>query len=437
MRRWRQKSFHDLAMRIIRQPRPQSGWVGGNAVELLENGEQYYPAVFDAISKAEREVLIETFILFEDKVGLELQRVLIEAAGRGVRVDLTVDGWGSIDLSDRYIAALMEGGVKLRAFDPKPKILGLRLNMFRRMHRKIVVVDGRIAFVGGINFSADHLGDFGPEAKQDYSVRIQGPLVPQIRRFALAQIGEAARERREPVFASPRCGNTEVMFVTRDNRYHRDAIERQYRAAIRVAREEVIIANAYFFPGYRLLKALRRASKRGVRVRLVLQGQPDMAIVKHAAELLHGQLTGAGVEIYEYCKRPLHGKVAVVDGLWSTVGSSNLDPLSLALNLEANVMIRDAAFAADLRANLERLMHEHCRRLEPERIARSRSGWRVILDTLAYHVTRRFPTWAGWLPAHTPQLGPLPTQAPPLASVQNTAEPAPNATEEEALEKAR
>ena len=159
------------------RPRPQSGWVPGNKVELLENGEQYYPAVFDAIAQAEREVLIETFILFEDKVGLELQRVLIEAARRGVSVDLTVDGWGSPDLSDAYVAALAEAGVRLRAFDPQPKILGLRLHVFRRMHRKIVVVDGRMAFVGGINFSADHLGDFGPEAKQDYSVRIEGPLV--------------------------------------------------------------------------------------------------------------------------------------------------------------------------------------------------------------------------------------------------------------------
>jgi cardiolipin synthase len=194
----------------------------------------------------------------------------------------------------------------------------------------------------------------------------------------------------------------DAMLVARDNRQHRDAIERQYRAAIRVARREVVIANAYFFPGYRLLKEMRRAVQRGCRVRLILQGQPDMKIVKHAAALLHGQLTSAGVEVYEYCKRPLHGKVALVDDEWATVGSSNLDPLSLSLNLEANVMIRSRRFNAELRANLDRLLERDCRQLGPDEVRRSR--WRVLLDTLAYHLTRRFPAWAGYLPAHSAPL---------------------------------
>lgn len=391
-------------MRSFRWPRPQSGWVPGNEVRLLENGEQYYPAVFGAIRAAKREVLIETFILFEDKVGFELQQVLIEAAGRGVQVDLTVDGWGSADLSRGYIAKLAQAGVKVRSFDPRPRFLGMRLHMFRRMHRKIVVVDGEIAFVGGINFSADHLGDFGPEAKQDYSVSVRGPLVPKIRRFALEQIGPevADRLREEPQAA--RAGDMDTMLVARDNRKHRDSIERQYRAAIRVARKEVLIANAYFFPGYRLLKELRRAVQRGCRVRLVLQGQPDMKIVKHAAELLHGQLTSAGVEIHEYCKRPLHGKVALVDDNWATVGSSNLDPLSLSLNLEANVIIRSSRFNAELRSNLDRILREDCHQLQPDQVLSRRTWWRVLLDTLAYHLTRRFPAWAGYLPAHSAPL---------------------------------
>src|SRR4029453_1234095 len=142
-------------------------------------------------------------------------------------------------------------------------------------------------------------------------------------------------------------------FVYRDNRDHRNDIERQYRGAIRSARREVTIAMAYFFPGYRLLKTLRHAPRRGVRVRLILQGPPDMPIVKTAAELLHSQLIQAGVEIHEYCKRPLHGKGAVIDDDWATVGSSNLDPLSLALNLEANVVIRDSAFNAVLNSRLQ------------------------------------------------------------------------------------
>jgi len=391
-------------MTWLRRPPPE--WVPGHRVELLENGEGYFPAVLDAIGRARHEVLIETFILFEDKVGHELQRALIEAARRGVQIDMTVDGWGSIDLSKPFLSALAEAGVRVHMFDPQPRVLGLRLHVFRRMHRKIVLVDGRTALVGGINFSADHLQDFGPEAKQDYSVLVEGPLVPRIRRFMLKQLGRDADERLPGAGSTKRAGDAEVMFVARDNRHQRDAIERQYRAAIHAARHEVVIANAYFFPGYRLLRAMRRAVRRGVRVRLILQGQPDMKIVKHAARLLHPQLIAAGVEIYEYCKRPMHAKIALVDEAWSTVGSSNLDPLSLSLNFEANVMIRDRAFNADLRARLHHLMHEECKQLQSDAITPRPGGWRVLLDTLAYHATRRFPAWAGYLPAHVARLEP-------------------------------
>jgi cardiolipin synthase A/B len=396
-----------MTVRELFWQRRRRAWTAGNAFELLENGEAYYPAVFDAIAGAQHEVLVETFILFEDKVGLALRDALLAAARRGARVDLTVDGWGTPELSHDYLQPLLDAGVHVRAFDPRRRLFGMRLHAFRRMHRKLVVVDGRTAFVGGINFSADHLGDYGKEAKQDYAVRFSGPLVAQVRAFMLGQIGARRRLGPPVARADSSAGHSksvgmEAMFVIRDNGLHRDDIEREYRAAIRAAREEVVIANAYFFPGYRLLKALRRAAGRGVKVRLILQGQPDMAIVKTAAELLHRRLLGAGVEIYDYCERPLHGKVAVIDGTWCTVGSSNLDPLSLALNLEANVIVRDHAFAGVLRERLDALMRDHCRRLEPRAVEQRSGRWRVWVETLAYHLTRRFPAWAGWLPAHTP-----------------------------------
>ncbi|MGP1615739.1 MAG: phospholipase D-like domain-containing protein, partial [Pollutimonas bauzanensis] len=144
-------------------------WTSGNALELLENGEAFFPAVFDAIRKAERSVLLETFIIFEDKVGNELRQVLLEAARRGVQVEVTVDGYGSADLTPEFVQALTSAGAGFHVFDPRPKRMGMRTNLFRRLHRKIVVVDGVLAFVGGINFSADHLADFGPTAKQDYA----------------------------------------------------------------------------------------------------------------------------------------------------------------------------------------------------------------------------------------------------------------------------
>ncbi|HET7797326.1 MAG TPA: cardiolipin synthase ClsB, partial [Nevskia sp.] len=159
-------------------------WIEGNDIRLLENGEEFFPRAFACIANAEREVVLETFILFEDKVGLQLHEALVAAARRGVQVDVTIDGFGSDELSERFMQSLAEAGVRMHVFDPGKRLFGKRFNVLRRMHRKIVVVDGTVAFVGGINYSADHLADFGPEAKQDYSVRVEGPIVAEIRTFA-------------------------------------------------------------------------------------------------------------------------------------------------------------------------------------------------------------------------------------------------------------
>jgi len=391
-------------------------WVGGNQAWLLENGEAYFPRVLEVIAAARRQVVIETFILFEDKVGLALHRVLREVGRRGVQVDLTVDGYGSSDLSAPFLAALTEVGVRIHLFDPKPKIFGLRRNLFRRMHRKIVVVDGEVAFVGGINFSADHLADFGPMAKQDYAVEVRGPIVHTIHRFVLSMLpterrrtlreilgGWIERRWRQEQDGEHRGEGVQAAFVVRDNHTHRNDIEHQYRVAFRAARRYVYVANAYFFPGYRLLRDMRRAARRGVQVSLILQGEPDMPIMRVAARMLYEHLLRAGVRIHEYCERPLHGKVAVVDGEWATVGSSNLDPLSLSLNLEANLMLRDRAFAEDLRQRLDRLIAEHCKEMEPG-IARNSGPWRFVPSFVVFHFLRRFPSWATWLPMHEPEL---------------------------------
>src|SRR5690606_8465405 len=227
-------------------------WIGGNQARLLENGEEYFPRVLEAIASARRQVLIETFILFEDKVGVELHRVLVEIARRGVQVDVTVDGYGSADLTPAFLSALTEVGVRVHLFDPKPKIFGLRRNLFRRMHRKIVVVDGEVAFVGGINFSADHLADFGPMAKQDYAVEVRGPIVDEIHRFVVRMLPRERRrslremlgdwfERRADRAAreDARAGEALAAFVIRDNGTHRNDIEHQYRVAFRAARSYV------------------------------------------------------------------------------------------------------------------------------------------------------------------------------------------------------
>lgn len=407
-------------------------WRSGNRLCLLENGEEFFPRVFEAIRQARREILIETFILFADKVGNELHRELIAAARRGVHVEITVDGYGSADVTPEFIAAMTEIGIRIRMFDPRPKFMGMRTNLFRRLHRKIVVIDGSLAFLGGINFSADHLSDFGPTAKQDYSVEVSGPVTRDIRRFAIASIAatEPSRlwwRRRVPNGANDQpetaVGTAQVLFVTRDNHNHTNDIEEQYLRAIRLATRRLMIANAYFFPGYRLLREIRRAARRGVKVELILQGQPDMPIATFGARLFYDYLIKDGVIIHEYCERPLHGKVALADDEWATVGSSNLDPLSLSLNLEANLFILDRAFNQELSQRLERLQHNHCQLVTKEKIARD-TWWRMPLAFLAYHALIHFPAWVGWLPAHTPKVEVL-QGYPPRDNENNLRRPSP------------
>jgi len=207
----------------------------------------------------------------------------------------------------------------------------------------------------------------------------------------------------ELVAGLPAAGEAAAIFVTRDNRKHTTDIEKHYRIAIRSARHRVVIANAYFFPGYLLLREMRRAAKRGVQVSLILQGEPDMPIVKTAASLLYHHLLKAGVRIFEYNEKPLHGKVAMSDDLWATVGSSNLDPLSLSLNLEANVIIRDRTFNQHLYDKLSVLMANSCRQVGINDV--EKPGWRLTLRSyVVFHLLRHFPAWATWLPAHAPRL---------------------------------
>ncbi len=404
----------------------KSSWQSGNRIKLLENGDQFYPAVFAAIDKAQSRVFLETFIWFDDSVGRKLHAVILRAAQRGVHIEVLLDGYGSPDLDDDFVGELTAAGVAFRYYDPRPPLFGMRTNVFRRMHRKIVVVDEQVAFVGGINYSAEHMSDYGPEAKQDYAVQVEGPVVQDILQFVVENLpGKAAVrrwwKRRHRPEENTKPGEAQALFVWRDNEEHRDDIERHYLKMLANARREVIIANAYFFPGYRLLHAMRNAARRGVRVKLIVQGEPDMPIVTVGARLLYNYLVKGGVEIYEYRRRPLHGKVALMDDHWVTVGSSNLDPLSLSLNLEANLIIHDREFNQTLRDNLSAIIAEDCVRVD-ETMVPKRTWWNLGKSVLVFHFLRHFPALVGWLPAHTPKLAQVPPPVQPEMETQDRVE---------------
>lgn len=385
----------------------QRQWSDGNSVELLINGEDFFTRVFECIRAARKQVLVETFIIFEDRIGIELQQALIQAASNGAQVVVTVDDYGTSDLSSAFVRAMLEVGIQIQLFDPRPRFMGMRTNLFRRLHRKVVVIDGELGFIGGINYSVDHMTDSGLTAKQDYAVLVRGPVIANIHRSALHMLSEGVRAKLAPVpLKLDHAGSARMLLAERDNAEHTTDIEEQYLDAIRKANHRITLANAYFFPSYRFLRELRNASRRGVKVTLILQGQPDMPFVRVCSRLTYTYLLRDGVVIHEYKQRALHGKVALIDHEWSTVGSSNLDPLSLALNLEANLFIRDRALNQHLHEHLRDLAAAHSTQISLKGAARGQ-WWRAPMIFLCFHFLRHFPAIAGLFPVHGMRLKPI------------------------------
>ena len=339
-------------------------FVDGNKLQLLRNGTAYFPALQQAIDVAKGEIYLETYIFRDDATGQAIAAALARAAQRGVAVRVLVDGFGCKDHFAEIRERLLAANVQVLIYRPKISPLTLRRNRLRRMHRKLAVMDSRVAFVGGINVidDMDTPGDNPP--RYDYAVRIEGPLLAPIMqeverlwsRVAWASLRRRWRDKRiVAVDAAPR-GSQRAALVVRDNLRHRSDIEDAYLAAIGNARVEIIIANAYFFPGVRFRRALLDATRRGVRVMLLLQGRVEYFLQHYASRAFYGPLLDAGVEIYEYKRSFMHAKVAVIDQRWSTVGSSNIDPFSLLLAREANIVVDDQPFAQELRRNLQRDM---------------------------------------------------------------------------------
>jgi cardiolipin synthase len=366
---------------------------GGNRIELLRSGAEYFPRLLAAIADARESIHLETYIFELDAVGERVVDALLAAASRGVAVHLLVDAFGSAKTVPVLRERLVAGRVRFRVFRPG---LWWRLErrLLRRLHRKIVLVDDRLAFVGGINIIDDHhhpgVDGAGIGPRYDFAVACEGPLVALIA-FVVRRLWwtVAAADDRRPGDAPPRHiepspplpENMRAALLLRDNLRHRRTIEHAYLEAIEGAHRDILIANAYFLPGRRLRRALCDAAARGVRVRLLLQGRVEYRLQHYAQQALYGELVHAGVAIHEYTPSFLHAKVAVVDDVWSTVGSSNIDPYSLLLAREANVAVIDRDFAVQLRSELEHAIERESVLVHAPALARR--GW---LKRAAYRI---------------------------------------------------
>lgn len=352
-------------------PASRPRFIPGNQVSLLRNGDAYFPAIEAAFDRARHEIYLETYIYEDDAIGRRIAEALQRAVQRGVKVWVLIDGYGSKDLPGSVLGRLRAGGVGTLIYRPQISLWTFRRKRLRRMHRKIVVVDREIAFVGGINIIDDRgpTGDMPP--RYDYAVAVEGPLVDEIRLSVQRLWSVVAwhhfrkgtgRGGALPVSTSAG-GQMSAAFLVRDNIRHRRDIEAAYLRAIELAESEIIIANAYFFPGLDFRHALIKAAGRGVRVVLLLQGRVEYLLQHYATRALYGNFLDAGIEIYEYRKSFLHAKVAVIDGHWATVGSSNIDPFSLLLSREANVVVDDEKFAATLTQSLKLTMETDGQRI--------------------------------------------------------------------------
>ncbi|MFP8776927.1 cardiolipin synthase ClsB [Hydrogenophaga sp. RWCD_12] len=422
-----------VAHRNISVPRP------GHQLLLLEGGDALFPALVEAMDAARRVVHLETYIFHFAGSALTVAEALERAAQRGVLVRLVVDGVGTPRVPDEWQQRFAKAGVRWRVYAPMGSLGLLIPSRWRRLHRKLCVVDGAVGFCGGINIIDDRddvsLGRLSAP-RLDFSLRVAGPLVDDMvetmeqlwwrlqavrkarqREFKAAwdalretrPIGDFSRllrkievytgvgsrvntdaEDEEGVLLCEGpmgVNDAKASLLLRDNVSHRHDIERAYLKALGSARQDIVIANAYFVPGRKLRRALTMAAARGVRVRLMMQGRYENFFQYRAARPVYQKLVDAGIDIREYAPSALHAKVAVVDQAWATVGSTNLDPLSMLLAREANVMTNDRRFAELLHQRLDALVEHAGQRLDARTLAQ-RPWHQRLLDRLAFMVMR-------------------------------------------------
>lgn len=359
---------------MLRQPYAEAR-VGSDWVALLKDGYQAYPAMLEAIAAAKDSICLETYILKDDGVGMRFLAVLMEKARTGVEVLLMFDYWGS-EISDATLRELQTAGVKLHVFRPWKywgSLSRALAKMSRRNHRKALIVDGIVGFTGGLNISNQYAARVdGGEGWRDTHLRISGPGALGLERLFLrtwAQNKGPAFDAKR--FERPRAvPNDQLRVVGNDFALDRKDIRRAYQSAFSKATSRIFVTNAYFLPPVKMLKALAAAARRGVRVCVIVAATTDVKLVLYAARGLYPRLLKSGIEVYEWAAgRILHAKTAVVDGTWATVGSSNLDQLSMRQNLEVNAIVEERTFGAALeKMFLEDL--EQCRQISLSEVQR-------------------------------------------------------------------
>jgi cardiolipin synthase len=363
----------------------------GHSIELLRSGENYFAACEKVIDEAKEYIHFQTYIVDDDETGRRMVNALIRAAARGVRVYFLLDAFGGGTFTRELINKIEEAGILFRKFSPRLITKGFQLSL--RLHHKVLLTDGRLSVIGGMNIANRYHGT--PEMKEwlDFAILIKGPECAHVL-FMLKRLWNrtfiSRRDRSGETVHNPEYYEDDVKLKALQNNWYRNKIEilKSYRSALKHAQNRMIMMASYFLPGRNERKLLRNASRRGVDIKIVLSAESDAPVFKRATRFLYDFILRNNIKIYEYLPSNMHAKVATVDGNWCTIGSYNLNHLSDYGSVEMNADILDENFARQFEAILQEIIKNDCREVTFEEYIHSRTWIGKFFNWCSYQMIR-------------------------------------------------
>jgi len=364
-----------------------SGYSSHNTIQLVRGGIHYFDLLEELIDRAKESIHLQVYIYEEDETGLRVTHALIRAAQRGVKVYMLLDGYASRALSEASITDIRKAGIHFRWFEPLLK--GRRFYVGRRMHHKIFVADGLYSLVGGMNISNRYNDLPDQPAWLDWAAYTKGEVSTELHNRCMQMW---YRGNRKAMLSSMRTpfGDGDCLIRVRINDWvrNRNQISRSYLEMFHRAQSQITIMSSYFLPGRVFRKNLQQAAMRGVRVRIVLTKISDIMLAKLAERFFYPWLLRRKIEIYEYRKKVVHGKIATYDGHWVTVGSYNFNDLSAYASIELNLDVHNQTFSSQVDQTLEEIIKRDCDQITEEALTRKTNLWDQLVYRLAYALVR-------------------------------------------------
>lgn len=362
-----------------------------NNPALIKGGNTYFSTLYEMIDNAKQTIQLQVYIFEEDETGNHVAAKLISAALRKVQVQVLLDGYASRGLSTGFKNSMRESGIKLRFFEPILK--GGNYYFGRRLHHKIIVCDGITSMVGGINISDRYNDVPGEPAWLDWAIKVEGEASYEL--FKLCNLFFAKKpedmvvlKKQEIVHAMNNNTHCPIRLRRNDWVMGKNQISASYLEMFRNAKNEIVIMSSYFIPSSFFRNHMIKALKRGVKIKLILAGISDVGIAKYAERYLYRWAVRHGIEIHEYRHNILHGKVAVSDGRFVTIGSYNINDISALASIELNLDVEDAAFAGTVHQKLIEVVQKDCMRISPISIIRTYKRSERLLQWISYETVR-------------------------------------------------